>query len=83
MPDGTQLLLNTQRRPIAHIELIGTIRPRDHARLNHWEKRFLDSIATLDRVSQWQLEALKAICATALIKGNARRTPRRKRRTRR
>jgi hypothetical protein len=70
MSDGYQFP-NKSRPPRPHpaiSELLQTIRERDRARLSHWEKRFLDSIATLDSVSQSQLKTLKALCATALDK---------------
>lgn len=81
MPDGYQYL-NPRQPRVMHdhvVELIKTIRERDRAKLNDWEKRFLISIITFDHPTQRQVETVRMICGKALALGGPRRSPRRRR----
>lgn len=80
MPDGNQFLDKHRPRQHTHIELVLSIRGRDRDRLDDWDKNFLTSIVQYDNPTPRQMEVLKAICAKALVQGNQKQTPRRKRR---
>lgn len=78
MPDGYQYTNPRLPRPRTqtHVELINTIRDRDRAKLNDWERNFLESIV---RPTARQIAAVKLICGKALVKGSPRRKTGRRR----